>query len=133
MKKLAALLTLIITTPTSAATIGYWRMERDDDPDPILYSIPNEVPGGAPLVGEYGGVAPDTPSDTIPLTGAPNLGALSRQYEGIFDSDYTATVGDSSVFDLPSITIEFFARTNEGEAPSYSARKPRTSGVALVS
>ncbi|MEZ5301327.1 MAG: LamG-like jellyroll fold domain-containing protein [Verrucomicrobiales bacterium] len=100
---------------TSAAVVtGHWRMETDNDPG-TGFSIPNEIAGGSPLVGSAGAISalngggvsfyPTLTQGAVPngfgLDGSPNINGSISSYLGLNPS---------------SITLEFFGRTNEGDA-----------------
>ena len=91
-------------------TVGYWRMERDDDADGNRLSTPNEIPGGQPLMANDCVLDGQVPVSPIPATGAVNDSSL----EALFTMDSTIAYDD--VFDLDSLTVEFWARTSENSA-----------------
>jgi hypothetical protein len=99
-----------------AATIGYWRMDFDDDPGPGL-NVPNEFFGGSPLISGTASLSnttiftsPGVPVDPIPQTGEPNAFGLNG------DLDINGTVASYPELNAASLTVEMWARTTEGTA-----------------
>ena len=67
--ELAALLVLTLAGSAGAATIGYWRMEVDNDLTPAGLSVPNELAFGTALVSseaQLDGV--NLPNTIVPIT-----------------------------------------------------------------
>ena len=98
--------------PGGPVVIGYWRMEDEEQGSPDL-SIANEVPGGPSLVSERGELFKEIPVDHIPLTGQANLGSLGAPGGG---DDIDGLIAYDPVFEVTSITIEFWARVEESNA-----------------
>ncbi|MEM1013398.1 MAG: LamG-like jellyroll fold domain-containing protein [Planctomycetota bacterium] len=114
-----------------ANTIGYWRMEQDDNANQLSYSVPNEVTSGNPLTGAFGDIEAEVPFDTVPLTGAANSGALSGVDNTGFSPDISGSVSYYPALDASSITIEFFARTLENQGNFISRRDGASSGILI--
>ncbi len=104
-----AVVGLCLGANAEAAVIGHWRAETDDDAGAGL-SIPNEIGAGTPLTAPSAAIHPDVPYDPVPLTGAPNTGSIDG------GADINGTIAHYAGLDAASITVEFFARTNEGTA-----------------
>jgi Concanavalin A-like lectin/glucanases superfamily/PEP-CTERM motif len=101
---------------SSAATIGYWRMDFDDDPGPGV-NVPNEFFGGNPLLASAASLSntttfasPGVPADPIPQTSEPNAFGLNG------DLDINGTVTSYPELNSASLTVEMWARTTEGTA-----------------
>ena len=98
----------------SADTVGYWRMEADDNAAGG-YSIANEISGGSALTGASGSVSSLTvPADPVPLTGVANTGALDG---GV---DVNGTISSYEALNSESITVEFWVKTSEGTAGLFT-------------
>jgi hypothetical protein len=93
-----------------AQTVGYWRMETDNDASPNGLQVPNETSGGSALTSSSAAVAAPVPVHPIPQTGAGNTFAL----DGL--ANINAMVAPYGALNTGSITIEFFARSDEGTA-----------------
>jgi hypothetical protein len=85
-------------------------METDNDASPSGLNVPNEISGGSALTSSSAAVAAPVPVSPIPQTGAGNMFAL----DGLADIDATAAAYDD--LNVASITVEFFARSDEGMA-----------------
>lgn len=111
--------------PASAAIIGYWRMEVDNDPGTGV-SVPNEFALGTPLIttGTTGVLSNTFPSNPVPQTGAANTSSIDS------NGNLLATVADYPELNTSSITIEFWARTGEAAATFFN-RSTATSGVII--
>lgn len=118
-------------TPASAATIGYWRMEADLDPTPEGLEVANEVAFGTSLLSSEAFI--DTaanPNFTVPQTGSPNNGSVGGTRQG-GPNGINATAAWYTELDVPSITIEFWARTVENQATLFS-RSSGNDGVVIA-
>jgi len=121
---LAALLLLAWAPAAPAATIAYWRMEADLDPDPNGFEVANEVAFGTSLLSSEAFI--DTaanPNFTVPLTGQANTGSAGATMAGGANG-INATAAWYPELDVSSITLEFWARTVENTATLFA----RTSG-----
>ena len=118
---------LFVWAPSApAATIAYWRMEVDNQNSPNRLLVDNEVAFGSVLESTEAFV--DTvagPNGSIPLSGDPNGGSVGSTQQG-GGNGINATAAWYAELDVPSITIEFWARTVESTATLFS----RTSGGA---
>src|SRR5688572_32919407 len=113
---LAGLLAAALAAPAGAATIGYWRMEADLDATANGLRVANEVAGGSDLISNQAFVdLAANPNGTVPNTGATNLGSVGSTLQGGANG-INGTAAWYSVLDSSSITAEFWARTNEGQA-----------------
>lgn len=116
---------VLAATTARASVIGYWRMEADDDAT-TGYSIANEIAGGNALTGGNGSVdSGSVPADPIPQTQAANLGSLNGS------PDLNGTISRYAALDADSISVEFWARTNEGIA-EFVARQDGDTGLRIL-
>jgi len=113
---------LVLAATAHAGVIGYWRAEVDNDAGGGL-SIPNEV-AGTPLTAPNATIAPDVPLTPIPWTGAINVGSING------NANIDGTVAYYAALDAASVTIEYFARTNEGDA-RLLLRQSGTTGLRI--
>jgi hypothetical protein len=127
----AGLLAAGLATPAAAATIGYWRMEADLDASANGLRVVNEVAGGSDLISNQAFVdLAANPNGTVPNTGALNLGSVGSTLQGGANG-INGTVAWYSVLDTASITAEFWARTNEGQA-TLLARSSGANGFSIA-
>ncbi len=117
----AALLTC--ATATQGSVVGLWRMETDTNAGGG-YSVPNEVAGGNPLTGAAGSIDSAVPLNPIPQTGLANAGSLNGT------ADINGSVAWYGALDASSITLEYWARTNEGDARMI-LRRSGTTGLKI--
>jgi len=124
---LASLISLVTINSTAVGdVIGYWRAEVDNDPGSTL-NTPNEVAGGNPLVTSSASLYAAVPVNPIPLTGQPNTYSIepnSGSIEGI--------INPYSGLDSDSITVEFFARTQEGSGNIITRTDNTSSGFVVT-
>jgi hypothetical protein len=125
--------TLLLLGPGAghAAMIGYWRMEADLDPSANGFEVANEAVFGTSLLSSEAFV--DTlanPSGTVPLTGAPNGGSAGATLQG-GPNGINATAAWYPELDVPSITVEFWARTVENQATLFS-RSSGNNGIVIA-
>ena len=120
-----AALILSIATPAAswAGSIGYWRMEQDLDPTAEGLRVANEVAGND-LLSNSAFIDTNLPTTSVPLTGSPNVGSIGGTRQGA-NEGINGTVAAYAALDVPSITIEFWARTVENFAEVFQ----RTSGA----
>jgi hypothetical protein len=109
------------TSPTSAATISWWRFENgaDSDPSPAGLINANEVPGEPAMVSSNAIIVTDAPSlfaPYIPLNGIPNTGSVRSFTNGNSNDGIFGTAAYSPTLDTYSLTVEFWIRTTENEA-----------------
>jgi hypothetical protein len=127
----AGLLAVALAAPAGAATIGYWRMEADLDATANGLRVANEVAGGSALISNQAFVdLAANPNGTVPNTGAINLGSVGSTLQGGANG-INGTVAWYSVLDSTSITAEFWARTNEGQA-TLLARSTGANGFTIA-
>jgi hypothetical protein len=121
----ASLLTLLLlSAPAAANTVGYWRMETDLDPSVDGLETPNEVlyrnPNATSLISSEAFIDDiSNPNHTVPNTGNSNSGSLGATYAG-GGNGINATAAWYADLDVSSITLEFWARTGEGQATIIS-------------
>jgi hypothetical protein len=136
MHRIASLLLtcclLATASPSAAATIGYWRMEVDDDPDPDALSVANEVAGGSPLISltaELDGS--NLPVGVVPLSTEPNAFALASRFQGgAAGIDASAAWYDALA--VTSVTVEYWARTGESTATPFRWTTGGADGIVIT-
>jgi hypothetical protein len=127
----AGLLAAGLAAPAGAATIGYWRMEADLDASANGLRVANQVAGGSDLISNQAFIdLVANPNGTVPNTGTINLGSVGSTIQGGANG-INGTVAWYSVLDTASITAEFWARTNEGEA-TLLARSSGANGFTIA-
>lgn len=124
----AALMTMSVSAPAWAVSVvGYWRMEVDNNAG-AGFSIPNEVIGSA-LTGAAGSIEALNGGGIAFFPSLPNGGATNSF--GLNGSpDINGTIAHYAALDASSITVEFFARTNEGDA-RFMLRQTGTTGLRI--
>ncbi len=128
---LLATLITFLASHASAATIGYWRMETDLDASAHGLEVANEVAFGSSLFSSEAFVDnAANPNFTVPLTGQANAGSLGGTRQGGANG-INATAAWYAALDVPSITIEFWARTVENQATLFS-RSTGSDGVLIA-
>ena len=122
---------LLLTSTIHSETVGFWRMEQDDDTGGG-YSITNEA-GYAPLTGSSGGVdtgKPDSVMTNLLENSLSNTGSLAGETDTGVNID--GTVASYTNLNSESITVEFFARTDEGMA-GFMTRSTGSNGQTFGS
>jgi len=129
---LAALLVFAVAGSAAAATVGYWRMEVDDDLSAAGLSVPNELAFGTAFVSseaQLDGV--NLPSTTVPITFESNLFSVSS-----FNQGGAAGINGSAAWypelAVTSVTIEYWARTVESIATPFSWTTGGLDGIAIT-
>ena len=108
---------LLGSSVAQAATIGYWRMEQDLDPGADL-RVANEFAGGSDLISSDAFIDTNLPNTSVPNTGTPNLGSIGSTSQGS-SAGINASAAAYAALNVPSITIEFWARTVENDADLF--------------
>ncbi len=106
-----------MASTAEAATIAYWRMEQDLDPSADL-RVANEVAGGSDLLSSNAFIDSNLPTTSVPNTGSPNVGSIGSISQGSSDG-INASAAAYAALNVPSITIEFWARTVENDADLF--------------
>jgi hypothetical protein len=118
---------LIVAAMSSVALadpiIGWWRMETDTDGG-AGFSVPNAV-SGSPLNGANGSVQPLNNVGGPQITFFPNLPqppspANASGLNG--NADINGSIAHYAALDAASITVELFARTQEGAGDLLNRR-----------
>lgn len=115
-----------------ATPVAYWRMEVDTDPDPNGLSVPNEFGFGTPLVSSEAvldGV--NLPTGVVPLSMATNDFSLAASQQG-GSNGINASAAWYPELALTSLTIEFWARTQESVATPLSWTTGGADGIVLT-
>ncbi len=109
-------LTLLIglSSLLDAGVVSYFRFEQDNDPNPSRIVSPDEM-GGPDFISDSARLDDSAnpgslPNTVVPQTGAPNTSSL----DGLIDID--GSIAYNSALDLPSLTVELWARTEESTA-----------------
>jgi len=107
-------------------------MEADLDPTANGLRFTNEIGGGSDLVSSEAFVDTlNNPNGTIPQTGSPNVGSIGATVQGGANG-INGTAAWYSALDVTSITIEFWARTNENQATLFSRTSGGADGITLA-
>lgn len=114
--RLLGLLTVLLGLSSflDAGVVSYFRFEQDNDPNPSRTVSPDEM-GGPDFISNSARLDDSAnpgslPNTIVPQTGAPNTSSL----DGLIDID--GSVAYNSALDLPSLTVELWARTEESTA-----------------
>lgn len=122
---------LLAAGGASATTIGYWRMEVDDDASATGLSVPNEVAGGSSLVSSEAVLdGSSLPTTIVPLTAASNDFSVASAFQG-GPNGINASAAWYPALDVTSITIEFWARTLESQATPFRFSSGGLDGVII--
>lgn len=117
--------------PAAAATIGYWRMEIDDDPTADGLSVPNEAGFGTPMISAEATLdASNLPTTIVPLTSAPNLFSVAARYQGGANG-INASAAWYAQLAVSSISIEYWARTIENVASPIRFTSGGLDGIVI--
>lgn len=115
-----------------ATTVGYWRMEVDTDADPDSLSVPNELAFGTPLVSSEAVLdGANLPAGIVPLSMAPNNFSLAASQQG-GSNGINASAAWYAELALTSLTIEFWARTQENVATPLRWTTGGSDGIVLT-
>jgi hypothetical protein len=119
-------------TAGQAATIGYWRMEVDDDPSAGGLSVPNELAFGTPLVSAEAALdGSNLPTTLVPLSSDPNAFSVGATAQGGANG-INASAAWYAELAVTSISIEFWARTQESVATPFRWTTGGADGVVLT-
>ena len=113
-------------SPTLGSVIGYWRAETDTDPGSGI-SVPNEIAGGNPLTTSSANLYATVPVNPIPLTGQANHYSIepnSGSIQGI--------INPYGALDTASVTVEFYARTQEGAGDIITRTDGSSAGFRIT-
>jgi hypothetical protein len=128
----ALALTLLAAGGASAATIGYWRMEVDNNPSAGGLSVPNEVAGGSALLSSEAALdGVNLPGSTVPLTGLQNDFSVAATIQGSTNG-INASAAWYAALDVSSISIEFYARTVEATATPFRFSSGGLDGIVMA-
>lgn len=118
-----------VASQASAVNVtGWWRMEQDNDAG-SGYSIANEVAGSA-LVGDNGSVE-TLSGGGISLSPINDDSSFIANNQGLNGSpNINGTIAQYAALDSSSITVEFFARSNEGDA-RWLLRQSGSTGLRI--
>lgn len=103
------------------AIVGYWRLNTDSDVSANGLNSPNEVIG-SPLISASASISPVVFGATIPQTGEANTGSLNG------NASINGSIAAYAALDSSSITVEFWARTQESGGTLIS----RTTGQTFA-
>ena len=121
------LLSTVSISPASAGVVSYYRFETDNNPAANQLSSPDEF-GGPDFVSNSARLDDSAnpgslPNTVVPRTGDPNTSSL----DGLIDVDGSAAY--NAALDLPSLTVELWARTEENTAVVISRSTASQSAV----
>lgn len=119
-------------TTARAATIGYWRMEIDNDPSANGLSVPNEMIFGTALTSSEAELdGSNLPTTTVPLTTASNNFSVASRFQGGANG-INASAAWYAELSVTSISIEFWARTTESVATPFRWTTGGLDGVVIT-
>lgn len=128
---LSALVVATAAADASAVTIGYWRMEQDDDATANGLSVPNEVAGGSALVSSEAFLdTANLPGVSVPATGASNTSSVGATMQG-GGNGINGSAAWYSALDVTSISVEFWARTVESFATPFQFGSGSGDGILI--
>jgi hypothetical protein len=117
---------------SDAATIGYWRMEVDGDPSANGLSVANELAFGTSLLSSEAALdAANLPTSLVPLSSAPNAFSVAATAQG-GTNGINASAAWYPELAVASISIEFWARTQEAEATPFRWTTGGSDGIVLT-
>jgi hypothetical protein len=129
---LASTLVLLAASPAAAATIGYWRMEVDDDPTATGLSVPNEMAFGTALISSEAELdGANLPTTTVPITFASNDFSVSSSFQG-GAAGINASAAWYPELAVSSVTIEYWARTQESTATPFQWSTGGLDGIVIT-
>ncbi len=117
---------------SQAATIGYWRMEVDNDPSATGLSVPNELAFGTPLISAEAALdGSNLPTTVVPLSSDPNAFSIGATAQGGANG-INASAAWYAELAVTSISIEFWARTQESVATPFRWTSGGADGILLT-
>lgn len=123
---------VLVPGPAGATTIGYWRMEVDDDPSAAGLSTPNEVAFGTALVSAEATLdGANLPTGVVPLTFSTNASSLGATAQGGANGINAAAAWYPELA-VTSITVEFWARTVESVATPFRMSSGGLDGIVVT-
>jgi hypothetical protein len=129
---LVALLVVCFAGGAYASTVGYWRMEVDNDSSAAGLSVPNELAFGTSLVSseaQLDGV--NLPTTIVPITFQSNQFSVSS-----FNQGGAAGINGSAAWypelAVTSVTVEYWARTVESTATPFSWTTGGLDGIVIA-
>lgn len=115
-----------------AVTIAYWRMEVDDDASALGLSVPNEAAFGSPLLSSEAVLdMSNLPTTVVPLTAASNQFSVAAAQQG-GSNGINASAAWYPELDVTSITLEFWARTQESVATPFRFTSGGLDGIVIT-
>ena len=131
----ACTLALVVLGASSAAatTVGYWRMEVDDDPTAEGLSVANEIAGGSALTSAEATLdGVNLPVGVIPLGFSTNNASVAATQQGGANG-INASASWYAALAVASITVEYWARTVEGTATPFQMTTGGADGIVITS
>jgi len=129
---LAAVLFVLLAGSAQAATVGYWRMEVDDDLSAAGLSVPNELAFGTPLVSSEAQLdGSNLPVSVVPITFQTNASSVSAFTQG-GGNGINASAAWYPELAVTSLTLEYWARTQEGTATPISWTTGGLDGIVIT-
>lgn len=123
---------LIAAGDARAATIGYWRMEVDNDASANGLSVPNEVAGGTALLSSEALLdGSNLPTTIVPLTSEPNNFSVAAAIQG-GPNGINGSAAWYSALDVTSITLEYWGRTLETTATPFRFSTGGLDGIVIT-
>lgn len=118
--------------PSQATPVAYWRMEVDNDGSANGLSVPNELAFGTSLVSAEAVLdASNLPTGIVPLSSDPNVFSVAATTQGGANG-INASAAWYAELALTSISIEFWARTQESTATPLRWTSGGSDGILLT-
>jgi len=122
----------VFAPAVDAATIAYWRMEVDGNPSANGLSVANEMAFGTPLVSAEAMLdASNLPTNIVPLSSASNAFSVAATIQG-GTNGINASAAWYAELAVTSISIEFWARTQEATATPFRWTTGGADGIVLT-
>lgn len=132
---IATLVTLLVVWfagGASASTVGYWRMEVDNDFSAAGLSVPNELAFGTSLVSSEAQLdAVNLPTTIVPITFQSNQFSVSSFNQG-GAAGINASAAWYAELAVTSVTVEYWARTVESTATPFSWTTGGLDGIVIA-
>jgi hypothetical protein len=129
---ITALAAVAFAPATHAATIAYWRMEVDNDVTASGLSVPNELAFGTSLISAEAELdSANLPTTIVPLSDDPNAFSIAATQQGGANG-INASAAWYTELAATSISIEFWARTQESNATPFQWTTGGSDGITLA-
>jgi len=131
-RSVIAILTVAMPLSASAAPIGYWRFEVDDDASLDGLSSPNELAFGTPMISSEATLdGSNLPIGLVPLSSASNSSSVAARFQGGANGINASAAWYAELL-VTSITVEFWARTIETVATPFRWTSGGADGILIT-